>query len=384
MIRKKIIHHEFIINCLLVCTSILFVLIAIEAGLRLVNYNPFGEFFESEGRAIFIRPAANKQRQYEAVPNASGYGWETTIQINSHGFRGREYSKTKKPGTFRIVVIGDSITFGNRLTQDQNYPAVLEALYQRKGQPVEVLNLGLGGYDTLQEVATLADIGLAFDPDLVILGYCINDIGIASGNRQYVERLQQYGRWMYRSRLLQWIRVHADRILLKQAALSSGQKESFSDEYKDYLADISQDENLLQQMKTLRELIDARETKFPYVRDYTSDVHLQRLRFALEQLRGLQRTKTDSFDVLVLNFPFLLQDEKSRPVFQTIDKIIAHEAGRLGFKVVNLYPIFASEELGQLLITPDDGIHPNARAHRLVAETLINTISTDNQSKTPH
>lgn len=372
--RRSIRHHGAFANSVLVCASLLLLLLTFEAALRFLGYNPFGEFFENQGRAIFLRPSANPQRQYEATPNARGYGWETTVAINSHGFRGREYAKSKAPGTYRIVVLGDSIAFGNRLAQDETYPAVLEALYQQDGRAVEVLNLGLGGYDTLQEVATLADIGLAFEPDLVILGYCINDIGISSGNRDYVERVQHYGHWMYRLRLAQWIRVRTDRIALKWAGSRPEHTRDSANQYSAYLADISQDAVLHEHMTSLRAVIEAQGVDIPFARDYTSATHLRRLRFALNQLHDLQRSTNSSFDVLVLSTPFLLQDDNARPVLEGIQRIIDHEAGRLGFVVMDLLPVFTAVGLDQLLITPDDRIHPNARAHRLVAERLFSAL----------
>ena len=49
--------------------------------------------------------------KYEFVPGASGYVWGTWVEINAHGHRGRVGRPGKFPG-FRIVVLGDSITFG--------------------------------------------------------------------------------------------------------------------------------------------------------------------------------------------------------------------------------------------------------------------------------
>lgn len=366
--------RNFVVNITLISSSLLLVGVALEISLRIAGYNPFGEFLNNE-RAIFIRPSNNPQRIYEATPNARGYGWETNISINSYGFRGREYSIAKPADTYRIIVLGDSITFGNRLAPEENFPAVLEKLYESSGKVVEVLNLGLGGYDTLQEVATLADIGLQFQPDLVILGYCINDIGVASGNVNYIQRLQKYGHWIYRSRLAQWIRVHLDRIDLKQSTAADNRSESFASVYQDYLANINNDQALLSLVEALRLQLQSSSEQTPFLRDYTNELRLRRLRFALEQLRNLQQIPTSRFQVLVLSFPFLLQHPEQSTAFQLVQKIITHEVERLDFEMLNLSSPLASIGYEKLTIRPDDGIHPNALGHLITAETLFHHIT---------
>jgi len=366
--------RSLLINVSLFLFSLLLVCALAEIALRMVNFNPFGEFFSNDGRAIFIRPSKNPQRIYEATPGARGYGWETDIGINSHGFRGREYSLQKPAGTFRIVVMGDSITFGNRLAPEENYPAVLEALYQQAGKSVEVLNLGLGGYDTLQEVATLKDIGLPFDPDLVILGYCINDIGVASGNVNYIRRLQQYGHWIYHSRLAQFIRVQLDRIALKQFTEQANRTESFDETYADFMADISADTKLYELMNRLQTELKNQTIQQPFTKDYAQENRLRRLRFAFEQLKELQNQHTEkNFDVMVLNFPFLLEGNHQAS-FDLIRQIVHHEAERLDFTTIDLHPVFSSAGFDNLMIKPDDGIHPNAKGHQLAANVLFDAI----------
>jgi lysophospholipase L1-like esterase len=97
---------------------------------------------------------------------------------NPDGLRERRaYSKPKPPGVQRILGIGDSGMFGWDVPQEENYLARLERAYA--GRPglrlVEVLNAGTPGYNTQQEVEWLATRGLAFEPDIVVVGWCGND-----------------------------------------------------------------------------------------------------------------------------------------------------------------------------------------------------------------
>jgi lysophospholipase L1-like esterase len=100
------------------------------------------------------------------------------IRINSHGFRDREYPVEKPAGVYRIACIGDSFTFGATLVED-TYVKKLEKLFAAAPAPqaVEVMNLGVNGYNTRQSLAHLKKFGMRFDPDLVILGFYLgNDI----------------------------------------------------------------------------------------------------------------------------------------------------------------------------------------------------------------
>jgi lysophospholipase L1-like esterase len=83
----------------------------------------------------------------------------------------------KPAGVRRIVMLGDSITFGNSVAWNETFSYVLQQLLngQAGKTTYEVLNLGVSGYNTTQELATLRDLGLKFSPDLIILNVCLND-----------------------------------------------------------------------------------------------------------------------------------------------------------------------------------------------------------------
>lgn len=91
------------------------------------------------------------------------------IRINSHGFRDPERPVARTPGAYRILGIGDSFAFGSR-DPDGIYLRVLEARLLAEGRRVEVINTGVPGYNTLQEITHLRRFGLQFQPDLVLLG----------------------------------------------------------------------------------------------------------------------------------------------------------------------------------------------------------------------
>jgi GDSL-like Lipase/Acylhydrolase family len=117
-------------------------------------------------------------RGQRLAPNYDGWFAGVPAHTNSLGFRDtREYSLQKSPGTFRILVLGDSVTFGHGATDETSYPYLLEQRLRewRPGVKWEVWNLGIPGYNTAQELAYLGEVGERYAPDLVIVGFFLND-----------------------------------------------------------------------------------------------------------------------------------------------------------------------------------------------------------------
>lgn len=361
-------------NWMLVPLSLIVLFLLLETGLRVAGYNPLGALVYNE-RSTFVQPARRvPERIYEGMPMATGRGWGADLQLNSWGLRDREYALGKPAGVQRILVLGDSITFGNYMPREATYAELLEALYAERGEAIEVINLGLGGYDTLQEVATLEDVGLQFQPDLVVVGFCVNDIGVASGNLDYILKLKEYGATpLYRSRLAQWVRVQLDRIRLGDELLEANKAERFAKTYGDYTVDVSDDAALMALRQQLNRL-DKGNPAFSFSDLYGNTVNLGRMRYAFERLHML--SVQEGFPVLVMIIPFLKDDPVTRDAWQTAYRMIEHESRRLGFDVWNAYPAFSRHGFENLPRRRNDYIHPNETGHRLLAEGLAERIAT--------
>jgi lysophospholipase L1-like esterase len=132
----------------------------------------------SVGRYRF---SANPSIGYEPVPHYEGSGrttWFMTFndRSNNLGFRDRDHDVRRIEDTRRILILGDSVTMGIGIkSPEEIYSSVLERELRAAGKNVEVLNFGVAGYNTQQEVAMLIEKGLVFDPDIVVLQYCLND-----------------------------------------------------------------------------------------------------------------------------------------------------------------------------------------------------------------
>jgi lysophospholipase L1-like esterase len=116
-------------------------------------------------------------RLFDLRPNQQVFTHDKPARINALGFRGAEIESPKPEGRFRIVVMGDSVTFGNGVGDEQTYPAQLaRKLGEASSHTVEVINAGIPGYDTWQHALLLEEVVLLLDPDLVLLGFYENDI----------------------------------------------------------------------------------------------------------------------------------------------------------------------------------------------------------------
>lgn len=115
------------------------------------------------------------------IPNThvvyvDGYS-KTKIDINSHGFRGDEIPTIKKPDETRILVFGDSITFGVSMPKEYTYVERTETYLAAKPHHgrTSLINGGVEGVGTKDEIDILVDQGLAISPDIVVVSFYLND-----------------------------------------------------------------------------------------------------------------------------------------------------------------------------------------------------------------
>lgn len=128
------------------------------------------------GRGPLFRPSDDPDLGIECVPNSRRGG----IRINSWGFRGEDVAERPAGGVVRIAVVGDSETFGAALPEEHTLPGCLASALNAQGPGrYEVLNLGVPGYNTLQELRVVETRLPRLHPDVVILYYVFNDAELA-------------------------------------------------------------------------------------------------------------------------------------------------------------------------------------------------------------
>jgi hypothetical protein len=152
-------------------------LCVVEVVIRVVVGRPLPE------RLPMTIVRAHRTRGWEMVPNANHYTYEHLVTVNSLGLRGPELPTQKAPGERRVLVLGDSMVYGQGVADDETVPAQLERALGRSG--VSVINGGLRAYSTAQELALLQDLGPRIRPDLVVLCWFWNDIDADPVEVQY-------------------------------------------------------------------------------------------------------------------------------------------------------------------------------------------------------
>jgi hypothetical protein len=95
---------------------------------------------------------------------SSRTGYKIEYRINSKGLRDDEASYAKPEGVFRLVLVGDSRTFGFGVPIEKHFSTLLEGYFK----DLEVINMGVGGFGVDQELLYLRSQGFRYDPDLVL------------------------------------------------------------------------------------------------------------------------------------------------------------------------------------------------------------------------
>jgi len=170
-----------------VLLALAILLIGAEAAVRLADWRA------GRDSSFFIPDQPLEAGQYMAHPYVGFVlrpGFESRpeskrkVHINGLGMRGAEMAAAKPPGTYRILCLGGSTTFGTGATaDDRSYPAQLERLLnvhaasQAGGaaRHYEVGNCGVSGYSSAEDLVNLEMRLLEFDPDAILLYEGAND-----------------------------------------------------------------------------------------------------------------------------------------------------------------------------------------------------------------
>lgn len=318
--------------------AIIICLFLAECVIRLFDLSP--EIYSvQKGR---FRLSENPLIGYELVP-----GYETQDEnpmtlfkgrANSLGFRDREHAIQKPKGVFRIIVLGDSIVQGFGIENDEDlFTSVLSRLLIETGRKVEVFNFGVSGYNTQQEVETLREKGLQFQPDLVVVTYCLNDTSLCCGPilstlLQERDKYQEKG-----SRSGHLVR-DINRILLKSALFRMiyFSLPSKSDELENY--DSLKENTVTQYLDLLAQL-----------------------------------SRTHGFEVLIAIMPAF--DNIGDYQHHSHHKTVMALAQSMRFYHLDLYPGFF--KLAHTEMVSMDDMHPTVAGHKLTGELIADFIESE-------
>ena len=306
--------------------------LAAELGLRLfapVEWRAIpGALSEADQARALYRRSAIPGLTYELVPGLDRESHGARVVTNSEGMRDRERPRARPPGTRRIVVLGDSFTFGYGVEGDALWTAVLERLLPAG---TEVLNFGVGGYSTQDEAAVLEHKALGFDPDLVLVAYTLNDPDIEpdSGSiaQPSLHALFTEPRWWQHSHLLRglsWLLHEGD-----VRRLGGG--------------------NVIRYLHACPETWGSVERGF------------ERIARACAA-RGIP--------VGVVVFPVIPGGQWATYRFADLHAQVIAAAGRQGWPSLDLLPVWAAHAPEELRVSLQDS-HPDELGHRLTAQAVL-------------
>ena len=172
----KILKKEATKKLLVSGTTVILFLILFEAALRIIPQNDFGYNIHQtpnyEGYYNF-REEINTSRHY---------------RINSFGLRDREYNATTN--AYRIIILGDSFTFGVGVPEENTFTELIEKKLNKNQNRFEALNAGVNGFGTLEEEYKLDEL-IKYKPDMIILAFYQNDYGDNYQRLRYYNGLLQ-------------------------------------------------------------------------------------------------------------------------------------------------------------------------------------------------
>ncbi len=248
-------------------------------------------------------------------PGSQGKFMGVDVKINSAGFRDREYP-LERGEEWRIIALGDSLTFGWGVEKEESFEYLLERELNR-ARPTEIINFAAGNYNTVQQVNLFLDKGLAYQPDQVVLFYFINDAEPVPKESALA--------WLGSSRLATffWSRV-------KALSASRGPEAGFATFYRDLYRD------------------DAEGWR--------------NAKIAMKELRDTCRGNGIQLQAVLLPELHELVDY----TFASEHALIGDYLRSLDIPVLDLAPSFSGETRPiELWVAPDDA-HPNARAHEQI------------------
>jgi lysophospholipase L1-like esterase len=249
-----------------------------------------------------------------------------SLDTNSKGLRDREFTYARTPGVLRIVMLGDSFTEGWGARLEDTFSKRIERLYAERNIKAEVINTGVGNWNTIQEVTYFLTEAFRYHPDIVVLNFLVNDA-------EPVPRASSPS-WL--------MRVCYSCVFIGGRFDELRRRFSNSRDWASYYLDLYDDGHAagwLDAKAAMRELADYCKEK------------------------GIR--------LLIANLPELHDVQNYR--FQSITELARAAARENNVAFVDILPYLQAEASSNLWVTPPDP-HPNARAHELIAAGLFDAL----------
>jgi lysophospholipase L1-like esterase len=338
--------------------TIFVALVLCEIAARLVLPAP-----PNASREPQIQYFADPDIRYVFAPSQRGWIDDGLITVNAQGFRGSDVAVPKPSGRFRIVVIGDSVTMGWGVADDETFSVRLEQqLHQQfPNRDIDVVNLGIGGYDTRQEVTLLERNLAALEPDLVLVGFYSNDVpdgledarGTSGGGTRVLAANPSRGQVMHMNTTsTSWWNRQLRRSRLAYTVGRTVNRVLHRGEWG---------------MSRFAMELDVLQGKdSPDIAEAWQVVGRQ-----FDRLHELSQAHGFAVSIIMLPCKEQVTGEFSQARYQSRIRELAEP---LGFGVIDPLPALAGFADKRALFIPYDRNHPSAVGHQLIADAVLNDL----------
>ena len=279
-----------------------------------------------------------------AEPRPSGYAPVNTRRrgmapTNSRGYRDHERAVAKPPGVKRLLSLGDSFAWGASIEFEDTYGQRLERhLGKRRHEAWEVVQLALPGMNTVDEASQLHEEGLAYDPDLVVVGYVLNDS--EDSEAAEARRAREWAEEKREKREPRFL----DRFALFRLVGS----------------------RLFATAENRRRIAGYRSMYRPDSPGWVAG------RKALKLMGNLCTEK--GIPLVVVIFPLFANPLDAGYPFTDIHATVSEAASLAGARVVDLRPAYAGLRWELLVVDGAADEHPNEIAHRIAADVILKAL----------
>lgn len=312
---KKLILHPA-----LMCLGLLIGLVAAELMSRLFYTTPW----------------------YEKLVEAQVHNdWTASVRRNGFGLRDQDYPEAKPANCTRVLMLGDSFTYGSGVADNSAiFPELLEkrlnAEFAERGTTVEVLNGGLRGSLTNQWVELLERVKGPFHPDVILIVFFLRDgtrtsaaDGFFGPIRDEIVSHNQKSSLYQSVYLFRWYQDHKDRLLIS---------ESYAKALNDsYFGAVGQ----------------TREWR-------TAQSNVRRIQAIGKEIHA---------KVALVVFPVLAELNDSYP-FRKVCDLITQYGTENNIPTHNLLPAFMGKDASELWVSSSNQ-HPNALGHEIAANSIL-------------